>query len=44
MRPGAPKARSLAATAFGLAGFFLMSPIELSDLRGATYTAVLRKP
>jgi len=44
MRPSAPKARTAAATAFGLGAFLLMSPIELSDLRGATYTAVLRKP
>ncbi len=44
MRPGAPKARTAAAIGFGLAGFLVMSPIELSDLRGATYTAVLRKP
>jgi 2-polyprenyl-3-methyl-5-hydroxy-6-metoxy-1,4-benzoquinol methylase len=43
MRPGASKARTAVATAFGLGGFLLMSPIELSDLRGATYTAVLRK-
>ncbi len=44
MRPGASRARTAVATAFGLGGFLLMSPIELSDLRGATYTAVLRKP
>jgi 2-polyprenyl-3-methyl-5-hydroxy-6-metoxy-1,4-benzoquinol methylase len=43
MRPGATKAQATAATAFGLGAFLVMSPIELSDLRGATYTAVLRK-
>ena len=46
-QPEAPRdlwARTAAAMAFGLGGFLLMSPIELTDLRGATYTAVLRKP
>jgi len=44
MRPGASQARTTAAVAFGVLAFLLMSPIELHDLRGATYTAVFRKP
>jgi 2-polyprenyl-3-methyl-5-hydroxy-6-metoxy-1,4-benzoquinol methylase len=43
MRPDGSKARTNLARAFGLAGFFAMSPIELTGLRGATYTAVFRK-
>jgi len=35
--------RALAGIGFGIAAFLLMSPIELRDLSGATYTAVFRK-
>jgi SAM-dependent methyltransferase len=44
MRPAAPKSRTAAALAFGAVAFLLLSPIELPDLHGATYTAVFRKP
>ncbi|MDA0171519.1 class I SAM-dependent methyltransferase [Solirubrobacter taibaiensis] len=44
MRPDGSKTRIAAANAFGLAAFFAMSPIELTGLRGATYTAVFNKP
>jgi SAM-dependent methyltransferase len=44
MRPRPAKPRLAAALAFGLVAATLMAPIERTDLRGATYTAVLRKP
>jgi 2-polyprenyl-3-methyl-5-hydroxy-6-metoxy-1,4-benzoquinol methylase len=44
MRPGQAKARTAVALAFGLGVAALMAPIELTDLRGSTYTAVFRKP
>jgi 2-polyprenyl-3-methyl-5-hydroxy-6-metoxy-1,4-benzoquinol methylase len=44
MRPGQSKARTALALAFGLGVAALMAPIELTDLRGSTYTAVFRKP
>ena len=37
------KARTAVALAFGTGVAALMAPIELSDLRGSTYTAVFRK-
>ena len=43
MRPRQSKARTAAALAFGIGAAALMAPIELSDLRGSTYTAVFRK-
>jgi SAM-dependent methyltransferase len=43
MRPGQSKARTTVALAFGTGVAALMAPIELSDLRGSTYTAVFRK-
>jgi|RhiMetdeSRZDD1v2_1073273.scaffolds.fasta_scaffold04404_17 SAM-dependent methyltransferase len=43
MRPGQSKARTAVALAFGTGVAALMAPIELSDLRGSTYTAVFRK-
>jgi 2-polyprenyl-3-methyl-5-hydroxy-6-metoxy-1,4-benzoquinol methylase len=43
LRPGASNVQTAAARAFGLGAFFAMSPIELSGLRGAAYTAVLHK-
>jgi 2-polyprenyl-3-methyl-5-hydroxy-6-metoxy-1,4-benzoquinol methylase len=43
MRPEASKARTAFALAFGVLASALASPIELRNLRGATYTAVFRK-
>jgi 2-polyprenyl-3-methyl-5-hydroxy-6-metoxy-1,4-benzoquinol methylase len=43
MRPGASRARVVAATAFGVAATLAAAPLELRPLRGAAYTAVLRK-
>jgi SAM-dependent methyltransferase len=43
MRPRGSKLRTTAAVAFGVGAAALMAPIELSDLRGSTYTAVFRK-
>jgi SAM-dependent methyltransferase len=43
MRPGQSKARTAVALAIGTGVAALMAPIELSDLRGSTYTAVFRK-
>jgi SAM-dependent methyltransferase len=42
-RPRQSRARTAAALAFGIGAAALMAPIELSDLRGTTYTAVFRK-
>jgi SAM-dependent methyltransferase len=44
MRPRQSKARTAVALAVGTGVAALMAPIELSDLRGSTYTAVFRKP
>jgi SAM-dependent methyltransferase len=44
MRPRQSKARTALALAFGIGVAALMAPIELTDLRGSTYTAVFRKP
>jgi SAM-dependent methyltransferase len=43
MRPRQSKGRTALAVAFGIGVSALMAPIELSDLRGTTYTAVFRK-
>ena len=44
MRPQPAKSRVALALAFGFAAATVMAPVERTDLRGATYTAVLRKP
>jgi Methyltransferase domain len=43
MRPRRTKVRTALAVAFGVGVAALMAPIELTDLRGTTYTAVFRK-
>jgi SAM-dependent methyltransferase len=43
MRPRQSKARTALAVALGIGVSALMAPIELSDLRGTTYTALFRK-
>jgi SAM-dependent methyltransferase len=43
MRPGQSKARTAVALAFGIGATAIMAPIELTDLRGSTYTAIFRK-
>ena len=43
MRPGQSKARTALAAGFGAGATALMAPVELSGLRGSTYTAVFRK-
>jgi hypothetical protein len=42
-RPGGSKFRTAAAIAFGGCAGLVMAPIERSDLRGTTYTAIFRK-
>lgn len=44
MRPRPSRPRIAFALAFGFGVSTLMAPIERTDLRGSTYTAVLRKP
>jgi 2-polyprenyl-3-methyl-5-hydroxy-6-metoxy-1,4-benzoquinol methylase len=44
MRPRPSRPRIAFALAFGFGVATLMAPIERTDLRGSTYTAVLRKP
>jgi 2-polyprenyl-3-methyl-5-hydroxy-6-metoxy-1,4-benzoquinol methylase len=44
MRPKQSRARTAVALAFGLGVAALMAPIERTDLRGSTYTAIFRKP
>jgi hypothetical protein len=44
MRPGQSRARAALALALGTAVAAVMASIELTDLRGSTYTAVFRKP
>jgi 2-polyprenyl-3-methyl-5-hydroxy-6-metoxy-1,4-benzoquinol methylase len=44
MRPRPSRPRLAFALAFGLGLATLMAPIERTDLRGSTYTALLRKP